>query len=120
MTIRGIAFPFRKENGEFPKMVEDEEAVGNNVIALFNLPVRRRVMRPNVGTNLQSMVFEPTGPVFISMMERSVRRTLAEGEPRAKVLFIDTQLNGTTVTSQVTYEVSGIRKTTVVSRATNV
>ena len=112
MTIRGIAFPFRKENGEFPKMAENEELVSSNLIALFNTPVRRRVMRPELGTTVQSLVFEGITPVLTARLERSIRRSVVEGEPRARVVNIEVTTQDTLVNALVTYDVNGVRKQT--------
>jgi phage baseplate assembly protein W len=108
--LRGIAFPFAKEKGQFPKMLEGEELISNNVVNLFKVPVRSRIMRPEVGSDVQSMIFDPIGAIFEARLIRSVFRSVQENEPRANVANVEVSTNNTMVTALVTYEVNGILK----------
>lgn len=105
----GIAFPFRKEKGEFPKKVKDIEAVRSDFFSLFNTPVRTRVMRPNLGTDAHALVFESKGPLLNARLQRSIRQTIFINEPRVNVLAIKIDESDTLVTATIVYEVNGIQ-----------
>jgi len=107
-TVIGISYPFRKENGQFPAMEENVDAVKSDLLGLFRTPMRSRVMRPTYGTIVDSLVFENTGPILEARIERSVKQAISIHEPRVKVnaFEIDTQRN--LVVVDVQYSVQGI------------
>lgn len=110
MALKGISFPFRKADGQFPKIDEDADAVRSNILALFNLPQGGRVMRPTLGTTVHSLVFESQGDVLTARLRRAIWNTVAEGEPRAKILNIDIRYEGSLVTAEILYEVTGVQQ----------
>jgi len=115
MTLRGISFPFRKDLGQFPVMDEGPEAVRSNIIALFNIPLRSRVMRPELGTTVSRLLFEPIDGLFFLRMETAVRATIERGEPRASVISINIQVQSTTVIVDIIYAVNGVKDSATVT-----
>ena len=118
MSLIGLSFPFRKEAGEFPKRDYDQDAVRSNVIALFNLPMRSRVMRPELGTTVYNMVFDSTGPLLEARLQRGIRSTIERGEPRAQVQSVTIATQDTTVTCDIVYAVAGILDSVTVALPT--
>jgi phage baseplate assembly protein W len=117
MALVGLSFPFRKEAGEFPKRDYNQEAIRSNIIALFKLPIRSRVMRPELGTTAYRLVFEPITPLLLARLQRSVRATIERGEPRASIQSVSITSRDTTVTCDIVYRVSGILDNVKVSLA---
>lgn len=109
MTLIGLSFPFRKEAGEFPKKDYEQDVVRSNVIALFNLQLRTRVMRPELGTTVYNLVFEPITPLLVARLERSIRATIERGEPRAQVISVGVAQNNTQIIADIVYAVNGIK-----------
>lgn len=109
IRLVGISFPFRKENGQFPAVAYDVDAVQNDLITLFKTPIRTRVMRPTFGSNGHELVFESIGPLLEARMQRSIRQTIALWEPRVRVLSIEISDQGTMIAALVQYEVQGIQ-----------
>lgn len=107
--LKGISFPFRKADGQFPKVEVDKDAVKNDLTALFQTSVRTRVMRPLVGSNAHTLVFESIGPLLSARLERSIRQTIFLNEPRVTVLSVEIADVGTEVVALVTYDIQGIR-----------
>jgi phage baseplate assembly protein W len=107
MALKGLSFPFRKEDGQFPKIDEDKEAVKSNIIALFNLPKGLRVHRPTLGSIFDLLIFESQGPLLEARIQRAVRDTIANGEPRADVQSVDITTSDTTITVDIVYVVQG-------------
>jgi phage baseplate assembly protein W len=105
----GIAFPFRKEAGEFPARAKNKDAVKSDLITLFNTPKGSRRMRPNYGSNKEILVFESTGPLLRARLERNIRQTIFNSEPRIKVRGIAIQEQKTKVIALIVYIVQGVR-----------
>ena|GEM_PF-4282959 len=106
----GISFPFRKENGEFPARVRNADCVQNNIFTLFKTPKRSRIMRPLMGTNAYDLVFESQGSLLKTRLDRGIRQTIKNGEPRANPLSIRITDTDSETTAEVLYEVQGVRE----------
>lgn len=113
--IIGIAFPFRKESGEFPKKAINIDAIKSDIISLFKTPLRSRIMRPTFGSNKEDLVFESTGPLLRARLERNIRQTILNHEPRVRVVAINIVEEKTLVTATVLYVVQGISDTVTLS-----
>ena len=105
----GIAFPFRKEAGEFPARVRNKDAVKSDLFTLFNTPRGTRRMRPKYGSNKEQLVFESTGPLLRARLERNIRQTITNHEPRVKVLAVAIQEQKTKVIALIVYIIQGVR-----------
>lgn len=88
MTILGIRFPFQKGTTKFPAQSTDDDVIADNIRRTLQTPRGLRVMRPNQGSDAWSFVFENVGPLLRARIDHDVRRSLAVGEPRAKVLLV--------------------------------
>lgn len=112
MTIRGIAFPFGKSSFGLPAPRTDEDVIMDNVSRILQTPRGSRVMRPEAGSDTYAMVFENSGPLLKARIDNEVRRALAAGEPRAKVLWVNVTRqdtgDGDAIVVDVTFEVVGV------------
>lgn len=108
-SVVGISFPFRKEDGEFPKRDYDRDCVQNDVFTLFQTPARSRIHRPKVGHNAFPAVFESQSGILNARLQRTIRQTIKNNEPRVIVLKITTVNSGTEVTPTVEYMTQGIK-----------
>lgn len=104
----GIRFPFRKGNGEFPERVRGKDVVQSDLLMLFSTPLRSRVMRPVAGHNAELSVFESQGPLLNAILQRIIRQTVLNNEPRAQVTSVDIQVDGTKVDMTLHYVVQGV------------
>lgn len=103
----GISYPFRREDGQFPKMEEGEDCVKSDLMTLFQTPLRSRVMRPTLGSDANLYVFEPNTDLLKSMIERSIKQTIVANEPRVKVLKYTFTQEDTKFTTDILYQVLG-------------
>lgn len=103
----GISYPFRREDGQFPKMEKGEECVKSDLMTLFQTPLRSRVMRPTLGSDANLYVFEPNTDLLKSMLERSIKQTIVSNEPRVKVLKYTFVQEDTKITTDILYQVLG-------------
>ena len=119
MTIRGLAFPFNKDATSFPAKTQDDDTIADNIRRILLTPRGSRVMRPSSGSDVLSFVFENVGDVLRARVEHEVRRSLADGEPRARVLAVNVQeresaAGGKEVFVEVVYEANAeVKKTSV-------
>jgi phage baseplate assembly protein W len=108
MTLKGIAYPFRKDNGQFPAVDEDEECVKSDLIMLFRTPVRSRIMRPEYGTIVDRLVFESTGDLLNARLERTVKQAILVHENRVVVNSFTVETETNLITADIQYSVQGI------------
>lgn len=104
----GFSFPFRKEDGEFPKRDLNRAVVQSDLLSLFNTPIRSRRMKPLCGSNKEQIVFESTGPLLRARLQRNIRQTIFLHEPRVQVIAIDIQEERTEVIAQILYRIQGV------------
>ena len=109
--IVGISFPFRKEDGEFPKTDINADVVKSNVLSIFAIELGERVMRPEVGANIRGLIFESFGPLLEARLKRAIRTAIANNEPRARVLSIDITQEDTVVNVDILYSALGFQDT---------
>ena len=88
MAIIGIKHPFQKGQLAFPAQSFDDDVIRDNVIRTLSTPRRSRVMRPNQGSDIWTMVFENRGPLLRARSNAETRRALSVGEPRIIVLQV--------------------------------
>jgi hypothetical protein len=86
----GWAFPpqFKVEANE-TVMVTDVEDINQSLYILFTTEIGERVMQPNYGTALKSMIFESINEHFKSYMRLVLTRSILLYEARIKPLTID-------------------------------
>lgn len=106
-NLVGIDYPFRKEDGEFPRKALNAEAVKSDLLTLMRTPLRSRVMRANFGTIVDRLVFDPIDPLLTARLERSIRQAITLHEPRVTVRALEIETSGTAVTVTVRYEIQG-------------
>jgi phage baseplate assembly protein W len=83
--IFSIAFPFRAGPLSFPKAITNEEAIKASIIQILTTTKGERVMRPSLGCNVFSFVFENDSTAFRLMVEREIRMSLTQWEPRIAI-----------------------------------
>lgn len=88
MAIVGIAYPFQKGPQSFPAQKTEADVVEDNVLRVLQTRKGERPMRPATGSNIWDFVFENVGDLLNARVDAEVRRSLAEGEPRARVLAV--------------------------------
>lgn len=120
MAITGISFPFRKGDTSFPAASTDDDVIADNIRRILLTRRGERVMRPDEGSSMYRFAFENVGTLLRAQVNREVRRSIANGEPRARIIRVQsgTRVNrtnrGREIVVLVTYEVNGqVKKTQV-------
>jgi phage baseplate assembly protein W len=105
--IIGIDFPFRKGGGSFPKLAVDEEAIDASIRQIIEVGRGERVMRPSAGSLVWRFVYENNNALLRAKIQREVRRAIREQEKRVTVVRVDVVSDGSKVTVDVVYKLSG-------------
>lgn len=111
--IRGISFPFRRGNFEFPAANAGTETVADAVKSLLLIGPFEVPFAPNLGTNIHSFVFENLSPIQQARLSQAVRNLIAQSEPRmtvqsVQVLQEGTDASGYAYTVRVIYTIADI------------
>ena len=87
---RGWAFPpqFKAETNE-TVMAEGVDDINQSLFILFTTEIGERVMQPNYGSAMKSMIFESINEHFNSYMRLVLTRSIALYEARIKPISID-------------------------------
>lgn len=87
---RGWAFPpqFRADTNQ-TVMAEGVDDINQSLYILFTTEIGERVMQPNFGSAMKSMIFESINEHFKSYMRLVLTRSIALYEARIKPISID-------------------------------
>lgn len=69
--------------------VRDVAAVRNSIKNILNTRPGERPFNPNFGTNLHELLFEPNDSITRYMIEKTIRQSLEEFEPRFRLIEIN-------------------------------
>lgn len=81
----GIKFPFQKGPSALPAPSTDVELVKDSLLQLVLTMNGERIMRPDVGTNALTFIFENNGVVLGNLLRSEIQGVVAKYEPRVQV-----------------------------------
>lgn len=67
----------------------DEEAVKESIKNLILTDKGERLMQPNIGGNVRSLLFDNITPATIKIAEEQIRSTIEDYEPRAEIIDVE-------------------------------
>lgn len=67
----------------------NETAVTRSIRNLLNTQQGERLYQPDIGSNVRKLLFEPIDDITADILNSTIRDTLADYEPRAKVLNVE-------------------------------
>ena len=79
---RRIVFPFRLGDRNQIGTVADDLAIRQSIYVIINTVPGERVMRPEFGCEIHSLIFAPANFQTAALAERYVREALIRWEPR--------------------------------------
>lgn len=79
---KGIAFPMQISQRKGIKVSSGEEKVKESIRIILGTQHGERLMRPNFGSNLKSLVFAPNDAATANMARHLVEEALRTWEPR--------------------------------------
>jgi phage baseplate assembly protein W len=71
----------------------NEQAVIHSVRNLLVTSHYERLFQPDLGSNIRRLLFEPLDNITASNLDREIRQTIKNFEPRAKIIALDVTPN---------------------------
>jgi len=84
-----LAFPPRLSDRNQLGLVEDHQAIRQAIYVIINTVPGERVMRPDFGCEIHSLIFAPANHQTAAIAERYVREALERWEPRIDLVNIE-------------------------------
>jgi len=110
VIYRGIKFPFQRGPTSFPRAVTDDELIRDSLQQLFRTFVGERIMRPDLGSNAMSYVFENNDAILGGLLRADVQAVVAKYEPRVQVTDVQVEQVDSTITLTISYIVLATRQ----------
>ena len=90
----GWGFPvtFQKDVSELNctvRMVKEVEDIQESLTILFSTRIGERVMRPNFGSSLEEMLFEPINASLVTYLKDLITNAILYHEPRINLEALD-------------------------------
>ena len=89
----GLAFPLRPDAAGRIVMNSLEDHVRQSILLILQTAKNERVMRPEFGAGLQSLVFEPLTQATAALVQHQVEKALVRFEPRIELLKVAVTLD---------------------------
>lgn len=110
--LAGISFPFRLLGTGLPAPAFGTEVIRSALIVLLRTARGSRVMRPDLGNDLQHMIFEIQGPALQALMTREILNTIADNLPQVVVTNFNFTETEHEIQVNVSYNVQGVQDQT--------
>lgn len=99
----GMGFPFRATGTEFPASATDNELVQASIAQLLMTQRGERVMRPDTGSAIYSLLFENDSELLDELIRTEVLNTIGRYEPRVIITSVDIKRNGEEIQVDIQY-----------------
>lgn len=106
-TAKGISVPFRFTTQGYPEACLGTKCLHDSIFTILNTFPGERVMRPDFGSYLKMILFEPMTRATGFRARAEVFRAIAAWESRVSVQDVLFELNDTTITLHVTWRSNG-------------
>lgn len=110
VVYRGIKFPFQKGATSFPAEVTDDDLIRESLLQLVLTMNGERIMRPDVGTNALTFVFEPNNEVLSNLLRAEIQGVVAKYEPRVQVTDIGVEQRQSEIILTISYILLATRR----------
>ena len=85
----GVAFPLRLDADGRIAINSLEDHVRQSILLILQTAKGERVMRPDFGAGLQTLVFSPVNAATAALVQHEVRDALVRFEPRIDILSVE-------------------------------
>lgn len=107
--LAGIAYPFQTYGKGTPREASGTDVYAAAFYSLLRTNQRSRVMRPGLGTRVQHLIFETTGPFLKTRIAQEILQATANEIPNVNINFIGVEEKDTLVTVSIMYSINGIQ-----------
>jgi phage baseplate assembly protein W len=105
----GISFPFRLGPTSLPGASTDEDLIKQTIMQLVLTIRGERIMRPEVGSNVYSFVFEQNNTVLADVIRAEVQTVIGRFEPRVILRDVKVQRKESEVLCTIEYVIISTR-----------
>lgn len=91
---RGWAFPVGTAPDGPVATAADEDDIRQSIWIILDTARGERVMRPDFGSGLHALVFEPMSTTTLALVKHHVEEALVTWEPRIDEITVDVQADG--------------------------
>jgi uncharacterized protein len=108
MKSRGFAFPLRLDAHRRIAMSVGEQRIRESIVTILGTEQGERLMRPDFGSRLRSLVFEPNSPATANLARFYIEDALARWEPRieqVQVLVEPMEQDGAGLNLRILYKI---------------
>lgn len=106
--LKGIDFPFRKGDRQFPKVATGIDAVIARVKSLLTTGLGEVPMMPEQGSDVHKYIFENMTPLMRSYLSNEIRTQINTYVPQLKVTTVRTISEDNKVFVEVNYVLDGV------------
>jgi len=106
-TANGLAVPFSFTNIGYPQASVGVQCLHDSVFTILSTIPGERVMRPDFGSFLRRLLFDPMSRATGFRARSEVFRSIGAWEPRVSVVDVLFELDDTTITLHVTWRSNG-------------
>ena len=106
--LAGVSYPFRVEGSGLPAQALGTDVVRSGLIMLLRTNRRSRVMRPELGPDLLSLIFEVNSPALADLIRREILTAVGNELPMVNIVKIDVYDDGNLVKVNVLYLIQGV------------
>lgn len=107
---RGIAAPITRSGGDYFSSKKTMDLIWSSIVLILGTPVGTRIMLPEFGSSIPTLLFEPNDEVLEGLLKRYIIDAIARWEPRVNIRTIAIKTNNSEVTAQMLFEVKGQRQ----------
>jgi phage baseplate assembly protein W len=100
---RGWAFPLGVSAGGGIALADGDEDIKQAIRILLGTALGERAMRPDFGSPVHDLVFDPTDPGLIGKARFYVANALEHWEPRITIERVDARVEGPQLLIEVQY-----------------
>jgi phage baseplate assembly protein W len=86
---RGLSFPIRLNDRDRFSMVDGDTDIREAIYIIIHTIPGERVLRPNFGCEIHSLIFHPANNKTAMLAERYIEEALTMWEPRIDLIDID-------------------------------
>ena len=107
--FRGISFPFRPGTSSFPEGSADDALIAESLRQLVLTIRGERIMRPTLGANVYSLVFENNNAVLADMLRAEINSVVGRFETRVILTDVRVERSEAEVLVHIDYIVNATR-----------
>lgn len=101
--FRGLVAPLTRKQEGFFQSAYTRDIIKSSILMILNTRIGERAFLPTFGSLLHTLLFQLDADHVVKLAEKYVTDSLATWEPRIRLRRVQTSIDGSVVTVNVTY-----------------